>query len=163
MAHFEDVVTRRVAQNLKTIRKRKGLTAGQVADRATALGHPISRDKITALETGKKKSVSLVECLLLAAALDTIPLALIYGTVENEIEVLPGDLRTTAMAWYFFNRHPGEADLVALMDELRKVELAINVAESGDKEVGSLAAQLVGTDDLDELLIKRDAIRKQLN
>ena len=67
------------------------------------------------------------------------------------------------MAWYFFNRHPGEADLVALMNELRKVELAINVAESGDKEVGSLAAQLVGTDDLDELLTKRDAIRKQLN
>jgi transcriptional regulator with XRE-family HTH domain len=81
-----------IGERIAHFRRSSGLTAQELADRCAALGLPsISRVVIAKLETGKREAVSTAELLVLAAALRTAPVVLLFPLLlEDTTEVLPG-------------------------------------------------------------------------
>lgn len=94
-------LTNRIATEVKRLR---GKRSGQwLADRTQELGYAISRTTISELENGKRKYVTVAELVVLARALNTAPLALIYPEpFEAAVEVLPGVSApgSTALQWF---------------------------------------------------------------
>jgi transcriptional regulator with XRE-family HTH domain len=81
-------IGQRVARRRATMR----LSAQQVADRCADLGMPgLTRQVLARLEHGRRASVSTAELAVVAAALETAPVLLLYpiGTAETA-EFLPG-------------------------------------------------------------------------
>jgi transcriptional regulator with XRE-family HTH domain len=73
---WPDEVTARIAGEIRRLR---GDRSGQwLSDRTEELGHRVSRSTISEIETGRRKSITVSDLILLAAALDTAPIALIY-------------------------------------------------------------------------------------
>lgn len=85
---WPDEMTARIAAEIKRLR---GGRSGQwLSDRTAELGYRVSRSTISEIETGRRKSITLSDLIILAAALDTVPLALIYpGPYRDKIRVLP--------------------------------------------------------------------------
>lgn len=82
---------RRIAEAVRETRKAAGLSAAQVSDRTSALGKPLSRAVISDLETGRKKTLDVSELIVLAAALETSPVNLVFpGAYGAEIDPIPG-------------------------------------------------------------------------
>lgn len=67
----------RVAQEVRRLRGRKR-TAQWVSDRTDELGYRITRAVISDLEVGRRRYVTIAELIVLALALDTAPIALLY-------------------------------------------------------------------------------------
>ena len=81
-------IGQRVARRRATAR----LSAQQVADRCADLGMPgLTRQVLARLEHGRRESVSTAELAVIAAALETAPVLLLYpvGLAET-VEFLPG-------------------------------------------------------------------------
>lgn len=97
---WEADTTHRVGRQLRKSRKEMKLTAQRLADRTAELGHPIGPATITDLETGRRQSVTVADLLILAAALDISPVALLYADqfADGEVEMLPGVSATAAQA-----------------------------------------------------------------
>jgi transcriptional regulator with XRE-family HTH domain len=86
------------------------LSAQQVADRCAGLGIPgLTRQVLARLEHGRRESVSTAELAVIAAALETAPVLLLYpiGTAETA-EYLPDK---TAAPWDAARWWGDEADL----------------------------------------------------
>jgi transcriptional regulator with XRE-family HTH domain len=81
-------ITGRIAAEIKRLR---GDRSGQwLSDQTEKLGHRVSRSTISEIETGRRKSITVADLIILAAALDTVPIALIYPGPYNEtVRVLP--------------------------------------------------------------------------
>lgn len=78
----------RVALEVRRLRGKQ--TAQWVADRTKALGYPLTRAVISDLEVGRRRYVTTAELIILARALDTAPLALLYPAPYQEvIQILP--------------------------------------------------------------------------
>jgi hypothetical protein len=92
---------KRVGLELKRLRGRR---SGQwLSDRTAELGYRVPRTTISELENSKRKYVSTAELVILARALDTAPVALLYpAPYQGEIDVLPGESSTTwsAAEWF---------------------------------------------------------------
>ena len=85
-----DVVADRVVE----LRRSAGLTRDQLAARVEALGSPLSPAALANIETGRRdkdgrrrREVSVEELLVLAAALDVTPAALVVDLDADEAEV----------------------------------------------------------------------------
>lgn len=78
-----DPVYARLAGNVKARRKGEGLSAQQVADRS---GGVLTRGVIANLESGRKYSVTVLELLALATALDVPPVWLLCAGAGEGIE-----------------------------------------------------------------------------
>lgn len=99
MENTEDVgdvwhrmTARRIGEAVAARRKELGLTAQQLAERCRELGAPIHRTTITKIENGRPR-FDLGELILLAAALSTSPVVLVYpGPYDTETNVLPRQL-----------------------------------------------------------------------
>ena len=74
------------------------MSAQQLAERCAALGMPeITRPVLVKLEHGRREAVSTAELAVLAAALDTAPILLLYAVGRaGSAEFLPGK---TAAPW----------------------------------------------------------------
>lgn len=85
---WPDEVTARIARAIRDLR---GERSGQwLSDRTAELGHRVSRSTISEIETGRRKSITVADLIILAAALDTVPIALIYpGPYDQDARVLP--------------------------------------------------------------------------
>lgn len=85
---WPDEITARIAAEIKRLR---GDRAGQwLSDRTAELGQRVSRSTISEIETGRRKSITVADLIILAAALDTVPLALIYpGPYDQDVRALP--------------------------------------------------------------------------
>jgi transcriptional regulator with XRE-family HTH domain len=99
-------LTRRIAEEIKRLR---GSNSGQwLSDRTAQLGHRVSRSTISEIETGKRQTIAIDLLIVLAAALEIAPIALIYPgpyTVDNRVEMLPGvDTRMIEAAQWFAGR-----------------------------------------------------------
>lgn len=94
--------SRRIGRNLARLRKEGGLSARELSERCTALGYQVPRNTIANVESGRKREVSVQELAVLAAALGTSPLALVYDPAEASVEVLPGRVGRTADAASWF-------------------------------------------------------------
>jgi transcriptional regulator with XRE-family HTH domain len=68
------------------------LSAQDVAERCARLGMPeLTRVVISRLETGRRENVTIAELAILAAALKTAPVLLLYPVgLANTVEYLPG-------------------------------------------------------------------------
>ncbi len=92
---------RRTASAIKSARGSR--SAQWLADQTERLGYPISRAAIANYESGRKKGLDITELLVLAAALQLPPLALLFPELpDGPVELLPG-LTTTcwgAAAWF---------------------------------------------------------------
>jgi transcriptional regulator with XRE-family HTH domain len=84
-------MTAGIGKRIAVHRERRKLTVQAVADRCVDLGLPIGRVTITKLEGGKRQAITPAELAVLAAALETAPIDLLYPIgYEKDIEVLPG-------------------------------------------------------------------------
>lgn len=78
------------------------MTALQLSERCRELGAPIHRSTITKIENGRPR-FDFGELLVLAAALDTSPVRLVYpGPYDQNVEVLPGVDATEFVAAQWF-------------------------------------------------------------
>jgi hypothetical protein len=100
------------------------MSAQDVADETKRLDRPISRDQLTSYEIGRRSSLDVADLLVIAAALGTSPLALLFpGNPDQPVEMLPGQTETTLAASMWF---VGDPDwLVALRDQLAMLARAI--------------------------------------
>jgi transcriptional regulator with XRE-family HTH domain len=80
-----------IAGEVRRYRLNLKMSAQQLADRCAELGMEIPRAVISNLENGRRTSVTVAEVLVLAAALDVPPAALVFpvGYAERT-EALPG-------------------------------------------------------------------------
>jgi transcriptional regulator with XRE-family HTH domain len=81
-----------IGQRVAGRRKAVGMSAQQLADRCAELGLPaITRQVVTSLETGRRETVTTAELAVLAAALETAPVLLLYPVgLADAVEYLPG-------------------------------------------------------------------------
>lgn len=86
------------------VKRLRGKRSGQwLSGRARELGYGISRTTISELENGKRKYVTTAELVVLARALNTTPVALVYpGPYDDIIDVLPGEpaVQRDAAQWF---------------------------------------------------------------
>ena len=66
------------------------MSAQDLADKCAEIGHPIPRNVLANMESGRRANLPLVDVIVLAAALDTSPILLLYplGHVD-EVQKLP--------------------------------------------------------------------------
>ena len=88
---WEATQAARVGQAVQRLRGQR--TAAWLANRAGELGLKMTRQNIADLENGRRRYVTTAELVVLAAALNTTPVALAYpepyGDDDELIEVLP--------------------------------------------------------------------------
>ncbi|MBW5260167.1 helix-turn-helix transcriptional regulator [Streptomyces sp. P01-F02] len=105
-----DRVQANVAGEVRRRRKEMGWSAQELADRCEQLGHPIPRNVIANMESGRRAGLPLVDVLVLAAALETYPACLIFpvGYVE-ETQELP--FQSLVPTWDALRRFSGEQEV----------------------------------------------------
>ena len=99
---WDRATTQNVADEMKRLRGPQ--TVQWLSDRTAALGHRIGRSRISDLERGDRGGLlGVAELLVLAAALEVPPAALLYpGLPFDDTEVVP-NVHTTAwqaLAWF---------------------------------------------------------------
>ncbi|MFJ6742893.1 helix-turn-helix domain-containing protein [Streptomyces sp. NPDC091279] len=107
---WEDRVKANVAGEVRRRRKEMGWSAQDLADRCEELGHPIPRNVIANMESGRRATLPLVDVIVLAAALETYPVCLIFpvGYVERTQELPFQELVPT---WDALRRFTGDEDI----------------------------------------------------
>ncbi len=97
-------VARTVAREVRRLRGIQGMSAQQLADRCTELGMPsITRAVLADLENGRRLWVGVAELMVLARALSTTPVGLLYpDPCAAEVQMLPGvkAIGPFALQWF---------------------------------------------------------------
>lgn len=93
----------------------------------------MSQSSISELENGNRKNVSVAEVIVLARALNTAPLCLIYpGPYSDVVQVLPGvDAVELWAAQWFAGAFPGVTDNPANKDSDAYREAVAHLAAAG--------------------------------
>jgi transcriptional regulator with XRE-family HTH domain len=92
----------RIGAAIRGTREIQNMSAVKLATRTAELGYPIHRVAISKLESGER-DITVPELVVLAAALDTVPLALLLpGAAEETVEILPANKMTGAAAIGWF-------------------------------------------------------------
>ncbi|MDX3747494.1 helix-turn-helix transcriptional regulator [Streptomyces sp. AK08-02] len=107
---WADRIKANVAGEVRRRRKEMGWSAQDLADACEQLGHPIPRNVIANMESGRRASLPLVDVMVLAAALETYPVCLIFpvGYVERTQELPFQGLVPT---WDALRRFTGDEDM----------------------------------------------------
>jgi transcriptional regulator with XRE-family HTH domain len=98
-----DELHSRIAEAVKARRKENKISAEQLADECERLGYPISRSTLANYESGRKRRLDVSDLMVIAAALQVSPLALLFpGDLDEEVEIFPGQMTTTlgASSWF---------------------------------------------------------------
>ncbi|MFB7496122.1 helix-turn-helix transcriptional regulator [Streptomyces sp. NPDC056161] len=113
-----------IASELRRHRRARGMSAQQLADECARLGHPgLQRTVISNMENGRRRDVSVADVLVLAAALEVAPAALIFPAgYTAEVEYLPGQTGAPLEAAEWF-AGAGAAEESALALERRHRDL----------------------------------------
>ncbi|MFD3823161.1 helix-turn-helix domain-containing protein [Streptomyces sp. NPDC058625] len=136
---WADQVMATVAAEVRRRRKELRMSAQDLADRCEEIGHPIPRNVIANMESGRRASLPLVDVLVLAEALHTYPICLLYpvGYVD-QVQRLPlQDPEQTwdAMRWFTDDREDFgmENDMLRSFRAHVRHERAALVALKGEK------------------------------
>ncbi|MER5943303.1 helix-turn-helix transcriptional regulator [Streptomyces sp. NPDC001928] len=107
---WADRIKANVAGEVRRRRKEMGWSAQDLADQCERLGHPIPRNVIANMESGRRANLPLVDVMVLAAALETYPVCLIFpvGYVD-ETQELP--FQHLVPTWDALRRFTGEQDV----------------------------------------------------
>lgn len=97
------------------IRRLRGkLSARRLAERTKELGHEVTRAVLADLETGRRRHITVAELTVLARALNTTPVALLYpDPIDGDTQLLPGVDSGQRFAMQWFSGHvdsPSAAD-----------------------------------------------------
>lgn len=136
---------RRIGQAVRDAREGKRYTAEQVAERATALGYPLTRDTVINVELGRKKTLDVCEVVILAKVFEVAPLSLLYpDLVDTPVQALPG-LDTTggdaALAFAGYLDEDGDTKtLYRLYDARRQVDF--DPADEPSRQTLAMARRL---------------------
>ncbi|WP_269855186.1 helix-turn-helix domain-containing protein [Streptomyces sp. RPT161] len=105
-----DRIKANVAGEVRRRRKEMGWSAQDLADKCEQLGHPIPRNVIANMESGRRANLPLVDVMVLAAALETYPVCLIFpvGYVDQTQELPFQHLVPT---WDALRRFTGEEEV----------------------------------------------------
>lgn len=76
---------RTIAQRVKNLRQRRGLSAQRLADRLAGVGIPWDRSIVANLENGRRAAVSVEEFLALAYVLDVAPVHLLVPIDATQV------------------------------------------------------------------------------
>lgn len=97
MTDWQKEMTNRIGEHVQALRGKR--TALWLSERTEQLGMKISRSAISELENGKRKSISIAEVFILAAALDVPPVLLVFpGYPDRAVDFLPGMETTSSQA-----------------------------------------------------------------
>jgi transcriptional regulator with XRE-family HTH domain len=102
-----------IAQEVRRLRRVHRRSAQWLSDQTAELGYSVTRAVIADLENGRRKYVTIAELSVLAAALNTAPIALLYPPpfFDTEVEVLPGvKVNKLAAIEEFSSDYPGRTE-----------------------------------------------------
>lgn len=144
----------------RAIKKQRGRWPAIWLERRTEhLGLKMTRQAIADLECGRRRFVTTGELLVLASALNTSPIALIYPDPSDEpdnlVEALPGVEVTGFNAAQWFSGHRKEISDAASEPDL---DADADAAESARRRAALNAELLNGWRQLDELHQRRSRI-----
>ncbi|MEU9111183.1 helix-turn-helix transcriptional regulator [Streptomyces sp. NPDC048483] len=158
---WADQVMATVAAEVRRRRKELRMSAQDLADACAELGHPIPRNVIANMESGRRANLPLVDVMVLAQALNTAPICLIYpvGYVE-EVQRLPFQHPTStwgALSWF-----TGEDLELGADDDMLRYFRAHHAAEEEVTEArkGEMLARLE-VDHPSGTVSKAEALRTQ--
>lgn len=86
--------TQAVGRELARYRREAGLSQGDLCARCATIGHPIARNTVVGLETGRREAINVHEVVVLAAALNITPAALLFPA-NTFVDLLPGKSLTS--------------------------------------------------------------------
>jgi len=91
---------------VKLLRGKKKRSAQWLSDRTEKLGLKMTRQAIADLESGRRRYVTTAELVILAVALNTSPVLLLYpGGYDAEVELTPGVGVPEFVAAQWFSGH----------------------------------------------------------
>jgi transcriptional regulator with XRE-family HTH domain len=119
--------SRTIAQEVRRHRTARGMSAQQLADAVTGLGGDLPRTVISNLENGRRGNVSVAEVVLIAAALEVPPIALVFPVgYQEQVEHLPGQTVTPLEAADWWNGERADEDwALTLIRRHRRLESQI--------------------------------------
>ncbi|MGA4881050.1 helix-turn-helix domain-containing protein [Streptomyces lydicamycinicus] len=156
-----DQVMATVAGEVRRRRKELGWSAQDLADKCEEVGHPIPRNVIANMESGRRSNLPLVDVMVLAKALNTPPICLIYpvGYVDD-VQRLPLQHPTSplnALHWftgedtelgadddmlrYFRAHHAAEEQLQSARRDEEYARYHAETAPNADRKAEALRAQ----------------------
>jgi transcriptional regulator with XRE-family HTH domain len=94
---------RRIGTEVQRLRKAANQSAQWLSERTEQLGLKMTRQAIADLENGRRRFVTTAELVILAVALDTPPVCLVYpGPYDSSLEIVPGQQGTEfdAAQWF---------------------------------------------------------------
>lgn len=104
----------RIGKEVQRLRKSAKLTAQQLGDRMEKIGLKMTRQAISDLENERRRYVTTAELIVLAAALNTSPVALVYpGPYQSEIDAIPHVELTELQAAQWFSGIEWHGDISA--------------------------------------------------
>ncbi|HZF90230.1 helix-turn-helix transcriptional regulator [Streptomyces sp.] len=112
-----DQVMATVAAEVRRRRKELRMSAQDLADRCEEIGHPIPRNVIANMESGRRANLPLVDVLVLAEALRTYPICLLYpvGYVDR-VQRLP--LQHSEPTWDAMRWFTGDTEDFGMEDDM---------------------------------------------
>ncbi|MEV6009183.1 helix-turn-helix transcriptional regulator [Streptomyces sp. NPDC051976] len=101
---WTDQVMATVAAEVRRRRKERDMSAQELADACAEIGHPIPRNVIANMESGRRSILPLVDVIVLAEALGTHPALLIFPLGHiSQVQRLPLQDAVSpweAMSWF---------------------------------------------------------------
>ncbi|MFD4256439.1 helix-turn-helix domain-containing protein [Streptomyces sp. NPDC058534] len=123
-----DQVMATVASEVCRRRRELGWSAQDLADKCEVIGHPIPRNVIANMESGRRSTLPLVDVIVLAEALNTSPVCLLYpvGYVED-VQRLP--LQDPTSTLDALQRFTGEETVLGTDDDMLRYFRAHQAAQ----------------------------------
>lgn len=112
----------RIGTAIKNARGKR--SAQWLADRTLAMGYPMTRAQIANYESGRKQSLDVTDLVVIAAALDVPPIALLYPELpDGMVEVVPGESISSIEAVRRFTDEAGSggSDGARLLSKSREI------------------------------------------
>ncbi|GAB2474480.1 helix-turn-helix domain-containing protein [Xylanimonas ulmi] len=155
-----------IGESLQRLRKLRGVSAQQLSERCATIGYPIARNTIANIENGRKRDVPVQEVAVLAAALGSSPVELLFPVLSGSkpVEALPNRSAYPVLALEWFagsdrkvgNRYIGDpyapeewlpGPRAAGKSDLLVARTAFRMALVADEAMRNLAAARLGAED----------------
>lgn len=125
----------RVAQEIRRLRDKR--SAQWLADQTKQLGYGVTRIVISDLENGRRRYVTSAELTILAFALGTSPVALLFPppyTDDQMVELIPDHEVTKFFAAQAFSGLPPYVNRYVTIDQARPLYRAREIAQLEDQQ-----------------------------
>ena len=155
-------LSRRIGAAILAAREAQDVSAVKLAARTVELGYPIHRVAISKLESGKR-DITVPELVVLAAALNTVPLALLLpDAADATIQILPGSEMTGAAAigWFTGTTSTTPAGVTRDQSATLRLELTMRLNEV-DERLDIQRHNLFQAESSLEIFTMPDALRER--